>query len=244
MLVLAAIDILEGQVVRGMAGIRNTYKPIVSKIVSNSNPMELILGLRESLGIKDFYIADLDAILFGKKNKNLYEALDKKGLRIWIDAGVKNCKDLQDLQSYNFAKLVIGLETLESLKELEKASDLYRERLVFSLDLKAGKLFTQEQELARKSPLQVLNSAILAGVQNLFILDLNKVGTNQGVATTSLVHTARLQSSGLYIIAGGGIGSFEDVRQLKIAGADAVIVSTRIHDQTFTKEILNQIAAL
>ena len=68
MRVIAAIDILNGQVVAGLSGVRESYKPLISKLVSATDPFKLIMGMREVLGINDFYIADLDAILTGKKN--------------------------------------------------------------------------------------------------------------------------------------------------------------------------------
>ena len=243
MRVIAAIDILNGQVVAGSSGVRESYKPLISKVVSVTNPFELIMEMREVLGINDFYIADLDAILTGKKNEHLYSSLVKEGVHIYLDAGSKNCADLQYLMDMNVFKVVAGLETIESIEELETAAKRFGSRLVFSLDMKNGVPFTTREELVLKSPLSIMMDAINAGVDHLFILDLAKVGTGKGASTDNLVAKARAQSDEIFIMAGGGIGSFQDVIGLKNSGASAVVVSRALHDGTFGKDTLKEILA-
>mgnify|MGYP006183203993 CR=1 FL=1 len=95
------------------------YKPLISKVSKAIAPFELIMEIREALGITDFYIADLDAILAGQKNECLYSSLVKEGIKIYLDAGSKNCADLQYLMNMNVFKVVAGLETIESIRELK-----------------------------------------------------------------------------------------------------------------------------
>ena len=244
MRVIAAIDILNGQVVRGLSGIRESYKPLISKVSKAIAPFELIMEMREALGITDFYIADLDAILAGQKNECLYSSLVKEGIKIYLDAGSKNCADLQYLMNMNVFKVVAGLETIESIRELKFAAQMLGSRLVFSLDMKEGVPFTTREELVLKSPQSIMMEAIDAGVDHLFILDLAKVGTGRGTFTNSLVAKARAQSEEIFIMAGGGIGSFQDVTSLKTSGANAVVVSSALHDGTFDRETLKLISAL
>jgi phosphoribosylformimino-5-aminoimidazole carboxamide ribotide isomerase len=243
MRVIAAVDILNGQVVAGLSGIRESYKPLISKVVSTTNPFKLIMGMREALGLNDFYIADLDAILTGKKNEHLYSSLVKEGVRIYLDAGSKNCADLQYLMNMNVFKVVAGLETIESIRELKFAAQMLGSRLVFSLDMKNGVPFTTREELVLKSPQSIMIEAINAGVDHLFILDLAKVGTGNGASTDGLVAKARAQSEKIFIMAGGGIGSFQEVIVLKTYGANAVVISRALHDGTFGKETIKEILA-
>ena len=85
--------------------------------------------------------------------------------------------------------------------------------------------------------------AINAGVNHLFILDLAKVGTGTGASTDSLIAKVRAQSDEIFIMAGGGIGSFQDVMGLKNSGANAVVVSRALHDGTFGRETIKEILA-
>lgn len=244
MRIIAAIDILNGQVVRGLSGIRESYKPLISKVINANAPFELILEMRDVLGINDFYIADLDGILTGQMNEQLYSSLVKEGVRIYLDAGSKNCGDLQYLINLNVFKVVAGLETIEGSEELKIAARKLGSRLVFSLDMKDGKPFTTQKEMVQKSPQSIMLDAINAGVDQLFILDLAKVGTGKGVSTDSLIAQARAQSKEIFIMAGGGIGSFQDIIALKNLGANAVVVSRALHDGTFDRQVLEMISAI
>ncbi|NBT63061.1 MAG: hypothetical protein EBT02_14960 [Planctomycetia bacterium] len=161
-----------------------------------------------------------------------------------MDAGSKNCADLQYLMNMNVFKVVAGLETIESIRELKFATQMLGSRLVFSLDMKDGIPFTTREEMVLKSPQSIMMEAINAGVDHLFILDLAKVGTGKGASTDSLVAKARAQSEEIFIMAGGGIGSFQDVISLKTSGANAVVVSSALHDGTFDRETLKLISAL
>ena len=146
--------------------------------------------------------------------------------------------------SLNIFKVVAGLETIESIEELRTAALKLGSRLVFSLDMKDGNPFTTQKEMLKKSPRSIMLDAINAGVDHLFILDLAKVGTGKGASTDNLIAQARAQSQEIFIMAGGGIGSFQDVIGLKNSGANAVVVSRALHDGTFDRQVLDTISAI
>ena len=65
MRVLPVLDVLKGHVVRGVAGRRQEYRPIQSRLASSSQPLAIAGGFRRHFGLTEFYLADLDAILGG-----------------------------------------------------------------------------------------------------------------------------------------------------------------------------------
>src|SRR6188472_1909235 len=142
MQVIPVLDIKNRLVVRGVAGEREKYQPIQSKLVESAKPQDVGRALVSLLGAETSYVADLDAIEKGKLNSRIYEQLSKAGLRLWLDAGVgdeeraelvlERCADLAP-------DIVVGLESLESLAALrELVRIIGREACVFSLDLKNG----------------------------------------------------------------------------------------------------------
>ena len=66
---IAVIDIKDGAVVRAVAGERKKYKKVSSRILAEgrAEPIEAAAAFYEKLGIRNIYIADLDAIM-GKGN--------------------------------------------------------------------------------------------------------------------------------------------------------------------------------
>ena len=62
MRIIPVLDLKDGLVVRGVAGKRALYQPIVSKLCSSAEPVEVASSLRGLLGTGRMYLADLDAI--------------------------------------------------------------------------------------------------------------------------------------------------------------------------------------
>ena len=63
MKILPVLDLLDGIVVRGVAGKRNAYRPVESQLVDNPDPIFVAEAFRNHFGLTEFYLADLDAIL-------------------------------------------------------------------------------------------------------------------------------------------------------------------------------------
>src|SRR5687768_11199822 len=92
MRVIPVIDLLGGQVVRGIAGQRELYRPIVSDISPTAMPADVARAFVERFGSDTAYIADLDAIACHSADPPLfveaYRRIAEPGLRLWLDAGV------------------------------------------------------------------------------------------------------------------------------------------------------------
>ncbi|MCA9270670.1 MAG: hypothetical protein KDA41_19445, partial [Planctomycetales bacterium] len=85
--ILPVIDLLGGQVVRGVAGRREEYRPIVSRIAAGSAPTQVAAALAQRFGFRDAYVADLDAIAGAEPAWEDYQAIADAGLQLWVDAG-------------------------------------------------------------------------------------------------------------------------------------------------------------
>src|SRR5262245_41095918 len=88
--ILPVLDLLRGQVVRGVAGRRAEYRPIVSRLVAGAAPLAVARALREQFGFAELYLADLDAIAGAPPALPLYRQLQTEGFRLWVDAGLQS----------------------------------------------------------------------------------------------------------------------------------------------------------
>ncbi len=236
MQVIPVLDIKNRLVVHGVAGERQKYQPIQSKLVDSSKPQDVARAFVSLLGATTVYVADLDAIEKGKLNQRIYEQLSKAGLRLWLDVGVgdaekaelvlERCADLAP-------DIVVGLESLESpaaLRELVRI--IGREACLFSLDLKNGQPLTKIGAWKILTPRQIAEEALAAGVRRFIVLDLADVGVGAG---TSTLDFCRLfyddhGDTGIELIAGGGVRNFADLECLADAGCCAALVASALHD--------------
>ena len=114
------------------------------------------------------------------------------------------------------------------------------DRLIFSLDLKAGRPLIGSPAWQGLDPRQIAAIALRAGVRRLIILDLAQVGMGRGVGTEPLCRSLRALAPDLQIIAGGGVRSLADLRSLAAAGCHATLVASALHDGRLTPEDCRQ----
>ena len=240
MQVIPVLDIKNRLVVRGVAGEREKYQPIQSKLVESAKPQDVARALVSLLGATTVYVADLDAIEKGKLNQRIYEQINKAGLRLWLDAGVGNAERAEQVleRCGGLAPdLVVGLETLESpaaLRELVRI--IGPEGCLFSLDLKQGQPLTKIETWQALSPRQIAEEALAAGVRRFIVLDLADVGVGAGTSTLDFCRTFCDDHSGIELIAGGGVRNFDDLEYLAHAGCSAALVASALHDGRLTSE--------
>src|SRR5262245_28397443 len=142
MKILPVLDLLNGVVVRGVAGERSTYRPVVSCLTPDATPLSVARAIREKLDLVDFYVADLDAIQFRKPNWEIYRLLAADGFRLRIDAGISEEEPAAEVLAAGAAEVIVGLESCVSPRFLESLCEACgREKIVFSLDLKSGRPF-------------------------------------------------------------------------------------------------------
>lgn len=241
MQVIPVIDLMHGLVVRGVGGRRSEYRPIQSVLADDAQPHSLARAFHAA-GFRETYVADLDAILAGGKQAsparawNLYAQLMDCGLEPWIDAGARTADDARALARFTaenrrIGAIVAGLESLEHPDILtEMCAAVGPERLIFSLDLKAGVPLTEAAAWKDLRAEEIAAVALRAGVRRMIVLDLAKVGMEGGVGTEPLCRTLRCLDPKLQIIAGGGVRSAADLRSLELAGCDAALVASALHD--------------
>ena len=246
MRIIPVIDLLSGQVVRGVGGRRDEYRPISSRLVPDSTPPSVARALVETLGAGQVYVADLDAIRGAEPTWQIYRDIASAGLRIWLDAGLATTGDAQKLLDFDppgavLSGIVAGLETVRGPDELSKMVTLVGpERLIFSLDLVQGRPLNQHGPWAGQDALTIADAAISTGVRQLIILDLAQVGNYGGTGTADLCRELRLRHVSVQLVAGGGIRDGDDLRSLVTAGCDAALVASALHDGRLTTTLIHE----
>jgi phosphoribosylformimino-5-aminoimidazole carboxamide ribotide isomerase len=230
--IVPVFDLMDGVVVRGIAGRRREYRPIDSPLCPDSQPTTLA-GAFAELNLAEAYVADLDAIEGREPNCESYRTLFASGMRLWIDAGLRDARGAAALAGFDHrvTGVIAGLETVPDSNELAAMiATVGSERLIFSLDLKAGQPLTASPAWAGMSAEEIGARALDRGVRRIIVLDLAQVGTGAGVGTEALCRQLRAQDPHMEIIAGGGVRGVDDLRALAAAGCNAALVASALHD--------------
>ena len=241
MRVIPVLDILNSQVVRGVAGQRDQYRPVESCITYSAEPLAVANAFRNAFGLRTLYVADLDAILNARPNVEIYEELKDDGFELLIDAGLRNVFDAEVLLMAGASKVIVGLETWPLLASLEMMLlKVGKDRAIFSLDLKSGCSIRKFDDMISDDPVEIGCAAIECGIRELIVLDLAAVGVGSGPATLEICQSLRDFAPKLKLITGGGIRSSDDLATLRSAGVDGVLVASALHDGSISPDDLHE----
>jgi len=226
------MDLLDGQVVHAIKGERKHYQPVKSVLCDMADPLAVARAFRDRLGLNEIYIADLDAIQDSRQTNNrevIAVLARRERLNIILDAGVSDVENSRKWLELGIRKVVIGAETLRAADALRSIPvRIERDRLVFSLDCRAGKVFSQCFALAAMLPMELLKHLQSAGWQEVILLDLGRVGSGEG-ADRALAAEARARFPGLSLLVGGGIANPDELIELESLGIAGVLVASALH---------------
>ncbi|MGA3359428.1 MAG: HisA/HisF-related TIM barrel protein [Halobacteriota archaeon] len=218
--IIFAMDIRGGVVVKGYKGDRERYEPIErhSKICKTSDPLDVI----DIIKPRRTYIADLDRILGTGNNSLIIKRLGTLTSTL-IDIGIRRLDDVREAERISDTA-IIGTET-GSLDVIRAAQSM---RVAVSLDVKDGSVMSPDPALSG-NPLQVVERMNLYKIRELLVLNINLVGTKQGVDFDFIERV--IDVSGHPIVVAGGIKNTEELDKLEDLGAAGVVLSTAIHEE-------------
>ena len=229
MKIIPVIDVLNGIAVHGIRGERKRYQPLKSLLCTSADPMDIASAF-ESLGFSSLYLADLDAILGKSANFNIYrQIMTKTHLDLMVDAGIADLANAEKVLETGVSKIVIGSETLNSLDFVSQAVSTFGEdRVVVSIDQKAGKVLSASEAIASMDAVSVAQKLANLSVRQLILLDLDRVGTEHGINRTVLRNI--LVTTGVEVLVGGGIRSLQELEELRTLGISGALIATVLHN--------------
>jgi phosphoribosylformimino-5-aminoimidazole carboxamide ribotide isomerase len=188
MRLIPVIDLLDGQAVHAIRGERARYQPVKSVLCSQPDPLALARAFRDQLGLREIYVADLNAIQGFSRTRHrdvIAELAGTKKIDVILDAGIPDLQQAQEYLESGIRKVVVGSETLRTLDSLQHLLEaIGPDRLVFSLDFRSGRILSQCPALTSMTPIDALRQLQSSGWTDVILLDLSRVGSSEGADHT------------------------------------------------------------
>jgi phosphoribosylformimino-5-aminoimidazole carboxamide ribotide isomerase len=237
--VIPVIDLLNRIVVHAIKGQRKEYRPLQSTLVSSVEPLEVARAFK-NLGFTELYVADLDAIIDCSANFQILKLMaDETGLKLMVDAGVTSLERARKLLDSGVSQLIIGTETLENKRFVADAiSQFGSDRVVVSLDLKDDRVLTKPGFNGCADAMCLLKEFKGMGVSRVIVLDLARVGSDEGVNIEFLKKV--IGELGIDVYVGGGVRDTRDLLELKDLGVAGSLVATALHTGKISIQDLKQ----
>jgi phosphoribosylformimino-5-aminoimidazole carboxamide ribotide isomerase len=226
--IIPSIDLRAGRVVRLKQG---DYARQVSYDV---DPVATAGSFAEA-GATWMHVVDLDGAKEGRPAQTdlIARVIRASGLKVQVGGGVRSTEDVRRLLDAGASRVVVGTKAMEDWPWFEETALLPEmdRRLVLALDAKEGRVATRgwtetTQRLATDVARQVSGWPLAA----LLYTDVAKDGMLQG---PNLHHTRLLAEAGdVPVIASGGVGSIEHVRELTRIPVWGAIVGRSLYEGT------------
>ncbi len=224
--VIPAIDIIGGKCVRLSQGDYNAKK------VYNEDPLE-VAKMFEDAGLYRLHLVDLDGAKAQRiiNIKVLERIANKTNLIIDFGGGIQS--ELDIAKAFNAgASMITGGSIAVRNKELFCSwIDKYGSNKVFlGADCRNHKIAVSGwQKETEIDVIPFIGEYKKKGIEYVVCTDISKDGMLQG-SSVDLYKDILKAYPDLYLIASGGVGSMQDIRDLEKAGVPAVILGKAIYE--------------
>lgn len=208
MIVIPAIDLIDGQCVRLFQGKREA-------VTTYSNDPGSMAKRWESFGAKLIHIVDLDGAFTG--NQANLDAIRKirqsVQIPLQVGGGIRNTGSITRLFSLGIEKVILGTAAIEDPEFVKSSCGQYPGRVLIGIDAKDGMVAVKGwKEVTSFNVRDIAGRLAVAGAAGIIYTDIARDGTLSGPNVKAVKEM--VESVSIPVIAAGGVSSIEDIKNL------------------------------
>ena len=236
--IIPAIDILNGKCVRLLKG---NYSDVT---VYNENPIEQV-KIFKNAGFKNIHIVDLNAAKTGgDENLEIIQNISCiENIEIQVGGGIRTIEKATQLLSNNIRKIIVGTAAI--------TNDAFRNQLKNYIDVNKI-IFGLDFNLGNDTPLLSIHGWTKSTdinlydyinnnkwIKNILATDISVDGTLKGPNLN--IYKNLLANKNINLIASGGIGSLDDINNLRSIHCNACVVGKAIYENKISLQDLKNV---
>ena len=230
MIIIPAIDIIDGKPVRLYQGDYNKKEIVAKDVLDTSTKFEY-------LGAQWIHLVDLDGAKKGELvNLNvIIEIAQTLSIPVEVGGGIRTFEDIKYLIDNGVSRVILGTSAMEDEKLLNKALREYGEKIAVGIDCKDG--YVCGRGWLQKSSIHYIEFAKRLeklGVKNIIVTDISKDGTLEGPNIEMLNELKK--DVCMDITASGGIRDVSNIKALKEIDVYGAITGKAIYAKTLSLE--------
>tara|TARA_B100000524_G_scaffold226577_1_gene119975 strand:+ start:150 stop:869 length:720 start_codon:yes stop_codon:yes gene_type:complete len=236
--IIPAIDILDGKCVRLLKG---NYSDVT---VYNENPIEQV-KIFKNAGFKNIHIVDLNAAKTGgDENLEIIQNISCiENIEIQVGGGIRTIEKATQLLSNNIRRIIVGTAAI--------TNDVFRNQLKNYIDVNKI-IFGLDFNLSNDTPLLSIHGWTKSTdinlydyinnnewIKNILATDISVDGTLKGPNLN--IYKNLLANNNINLIASGGIGSLEDINNLRSILCNECVVGKAIYENKISLQDLKNV---
>ena len=236
--IIPAIDILDGKCVRLLKG---NYSDVT---VYNENPIEQV-KIFKNAGFKNIHIVDLNAAKTGgDENLEIIQNISCiENIEIQVGGGIRTIEKATQLLSNNIRRIIVGTAAI--------TNEVFRDQLKNYIDVNKI-IFGLDFNLSNDTPLLSIHGWTKSTdinlydyinnnkwIKNILATDISVDGTLKGPNLN--IYKNLLANKNINLIASGGIGSLEDINNLRLILCNECVVGKAIYENKISLQDLKNV---
>lgn len=220
-----AIDIKNGQCVRLKQG---QFEDI---LVYSNSPVGVAKKWEDS-GASFIHLVDLDGALVGHSVNDdvIREIASTVKIPIQVGGGIRTIKDIEHKLNLGVTRVILGTKAVENPMFIKDVIHSFgADKIVIGIDAKNGMVAIQGWEkLSNYNAVSLAIEMKEIGVKTIIYTDISKDGMLQG---PNIEHTKEMvESTGLNIIASGGVSSMMDLDALNKINVEGAVIGKALYE--------------
>ena len=224
MIILPAIDIIEGKAVRLLRG---DYD---KKTVYSDDPVKLAIAFH-MLGADEIHLVDLEGARDGGTPNfdTVEQIVEATELRAEIGGGIRDEETVKKYLDIGVSRVILGTAAVENRPLLRTLAAKYGDRIAVGIDVRDGFAAIKGwKEITNTRLEDLLLELDQMGIKTVICTDISKDGAMSG--TNRELYSSLSGKYRMRLIASGGVSSIEDVSALRDMGLYGAIIGKAIYN--------------
>ena len=233
MVIIPAVDIRGGKCVRLEQG-RMDRETIFSDL-----PEEMALRW-EQKGAQRLHLVDLDGAVKGTafNREAIIKVLAAVSIPVQLGGGIRNLETIGAYVNLGIESVILGTQAYRDPEFVQQACDEYPGRIIVGIDSRDNYVSVEGWTEATKiSAIDLGKKCERFGIASIIHTDIKSDGMKKGPNIEAIREFS--QNVGIPVIAAGGIGSIEDVKdvlELEVFGVSGMIIGRALYDGSISLE--------
>ena len=213
--ILVAVDVSRGVLARA------TSSGVERVQAFGGDPMAAAMAVIEA-GVRWIHVVDLDRAMTGVgRNLETVRRVAALGCHVQASGGIVSSGTIEEVLAAGAERAVLGSAALEDLGRASELIATYGERLAVGIEARGDRIRARGAHDTDLPLGETVDALVAADTARFVVTAVPRVGSLSG---PNLDQVRRVVATGRPVIAAGGIGSLEDLRLVREAGAEGAIV--------------------
>ena len=216
MILFPAIDIRNGRCVRLTEG------KFECETVFAEDPAEMAVRWADA-GAEYLHVVDLDGALAGQSSNTevIKRILAKVKIPVQVGGGIRTLANIEKMLALGVTRVILGSVAVRDPELVRAACHKFPGQVVVGIDAKNGEVAVEGWGIGGGiGAVELAKKMAAVGVEHIIFTDISRDGMLSGVNVEATAELAK--TSGIKVIASGGVSSLADIKALQAHAADGI----------------------